>query len=96
MQPDSRDDAVEQLHSEIDSLTARVRVQELALLEVLHLLSPRHGDRLAGGLRARVNEWSLHAGPRFTPTVDESASEQLATLLIAMNEAPLQLDLLHD
>lgn len=84
------------LQAEIESLTARVRVQEFAMLEVLHLLSPKHGQLLAEGLRARVNEWALHAGPQFTPNVDESASAQLASLLVAMNEAPLQLDLLRN
>ena len=50
---------------------------------------PRHNAvTLANGLRARVNEWSLGAGPQFTPIVDESACKQFTTFLGGLEEAP--------
>ena len=88
-------DRERELQDAIDAVLARLRVQEFALLELLHAL-PRHNAMLmANGLRARVNAWTLDAGPRFTPSVDETTSEQLATLLTALDEpvsAQLQLE----
>lgn len=81
-----------ELRAEIDSLSTRVRVQEFALLEVLQLLSTQHGAMLADGLRARVNAWALQAGPQLTANVDESAAEQVATLLVAMAESTRPVD----
>lgn len=77
-----------ELQEAIEAVQARLRVQEFTLLELLHALPRRNAVTLANGLRARVNEWSLGAGPQFTPIVDESACEQLTTLLGALGEAP--------
>ena len=52
-----------EIQEAIDGVLARLRVQEMALLELLVTL-PRHNPiALANGLRARVNEWALSAGP---------------------------------
>lgn len=77
-----------EIQDAIEAVQARLRVQEFALLELL-LALPRHNAvALANGLRARVNEWSLGAGPQFTANVDESACEQLTTFLGALDEGP--------
>lgn len=81
-------DREEEIQEEIDAALARLRVQEFALLEVLQTLSSPHAAAVANGLRTRVNAWALEAGHRFTPTVDETASEQLTSLLGALDEAP--------
>lgn len=69
-----------------EGMEARLKVQELALLEVLHVLSKSHGREIADGLRARLNEWALLAGPEFTPAADEAAAEQLTLLLEALDD----------
>ena len=61
---------------------------EFGLVELLHALPKEDATVLANGLRARVNEWALEAGPRFTARVDEMASEQLTSLLGALDDAP--------
>jgi len=91
-------DREQELQDAIDVLLAQLRVQQFALLELLQLV-PRHDAMaLANGLRARVNEWTLAAGHRFTPTVDETTSEHLATFLTALDSpsptpAQLQIEL---
>lgn len=77
-----------EIQQEIDAALARLRVQEFALLEVLQTLSSPHAAAVANGLRARVNAWALEAGHLLTPTVDETATEQLTSLLGALDEAP--------
>jgi hypothetical protein len=53
------DDREVEIQSEIDALSARIRVQECALLEMLSAL-PRHNAlSMANGLRARMNAWAL-------------------------------------
>ncbi|HEV7915095.1 MAG TPA: hypothetical protein VGP22_15120 [Albitalea sp.] len=94
------DDREKQIDEAIDAVLARLRVQEFALLELLYALPRHNAITLANGLRARVNEWALDAGPRFTPAADESASEQLATFLGALDDAPtmpaqLQVEIQH-
>lgn len=80
------DDRERQIQNEIDAVLARLRVQEFALVELLCALPRHNAIALANGLRARVNAWALEAGPHFTATVDETASEQLATFLGALDE----------
>ena len=79
-----------ELQEAIEAVQAQLRVQEFALLELLHALPRHNAVTLANGLRARVNEWSLGAGAQFTPIVDESACEQLATFLRALGEGPAE------
>ena len=81
-------DREQEIQEAIDAVLARLRVQEFALLELLHALPRHNAMALANGLRARVNEWALDAGSRFTPIVDENASEQLAAFLGVLDEAP--------
>ena len=81
-------DREEEIRDEIGAVLAKLRVQEFALLELLRSVSSEQAARLANGLRARVNEWALDAGPQFTPRVDQMASEQLASLLGALDEPP--------
>ena len=77
-----------EIQDAIDAALAKLRVQEFALLELLQALPKPDASTLADGLRARVNEWALEAGPSFTARVDEMASEQLTSLLGALGEAP--------
>ena len=81
-------DKKEEIRDAIDAVLAKVRVLEFGLLELLHALPKEDAAVLANGLRARVNEWALEAGPRFTARVDEMASEQLTSLLGALDDAP--------
>jgi hypothetical protein len=84
-----------EVREEMRAVLAKLKVLECALLEVLQGLGKDRAAAVAAGLRARVNEWSLHAGSDFTPLVDEMASEQLTSLLGALDEAP-QLPVLLD
>lgn len=91
-------DREQEIQEAIDAVLARLRVQEFALLELLHALPRHNAMALANGLRARVNEWARDAGARFTATVDENASEQLAAFLDVLDDetptqpAPLQIE----
>jgi hypothetical protein len=93
------DDArIKQLQDTIDAIQARQRVQEFAVLELLHALPKANALAVANGLRGRVNEWALGAGAEFTSTVDEAVSQQLVALLGAVDDgammpAQLQLDM---
>jgi hypothetical protein len=86
--PNMQNDREAELQEAIEAVQARLRVQEFALLELLHALPRHNAVTLANGLRARVNEWSLGAGAQFTANVDESACEQLTTFLGALDEGP--------
>lgn len=76
------------LQDEVQAVLAKLRVLEFALLEVLQGYDKDQAACVAAGLRARVNEWSLTAGPSLTTLVDEMASAQLSSLLSALDEAP--------
>jgi hypothetical protein len=77
-----------EVRDEMQAVLAKLKVLECALLEVLQGFDKDMASTIAAGLRARVNEWSLLAGSDFTPLVDEMASQQLATLLGALDDAP--------
>ena len=88
------EDREAQVREEMRAVLAKLKGLECALLEILQGLGKEQAA-VAAGLRARVNEWSLRAGSDFTPLVDEMASEQLTSLLGALDEAP-QLPILMD
>jgi hypothetical protein len=91
-------DREQEIQAAIDAVLARLRVQEFALLELLHALPRHNAMALANALRARVNEWALDAGARFTATADQNAAEQLAAFLDVLDDetptqpAPLHID----
>lgn len=87
------DDREKQIQDAIESVRARQRMHELALIEVLQAM-PRHSAiEVANGLRARVREWAMLSGAMSVPAVDEAVSEQLATFLGVLEEPQLALRL---
>lgn len=85
-----------EVRDEMQAVLAKLKVLECALLEVLQGFDKDRAAAVAAGLRDRVNEWSLLAGSEFTPLVDEMASEQLSSLLGALDEAPALPELIAD
>ena len=81
-------DRESEIRDEMRAVLARLRVLEFALLEMLQGLTTDHAAVLAKGLCARVDVWSLGEGEEFTPLVDETATQQLTSLLCALGKVP--------
>lgn len=73
-----------EIQESIDAVLVQLKVQELALVELMQGLSLREAKAVELRLRQRVADWIRDSENQLTPQADERAAGQLVRLLGAL------------
>jgi DNA-binding transcriptional regulator YbjK len=75
-----------EIKESIDAVLAQLKVQEMALVELMQGLSLCEAKAVEQRLRVRVSDWMRNSESQLTPQADERVAGQLARLLCALGQ----------